>query len=214
MKKIRVLIVDDHPMVRQGLKIFLDLCEDIEVVGEASNGVEALQKVEDLTPDVVLMDLIMPVLDGNGVIEELKKRGVESKVLVLTSFAEEELVLKALRSGAVSYIMKDVSPHELTEAIKETSKGVSKLHPEIIKKLIQQVTSETMNFTHVNEKLTEREQQVLGYLAEGLSNKEIAAILQVSLKTIKCHVANILQKMGVSSRTKAALLAVKGKLNN
>ena len=209
MSRIKVLIADDHPLVRQGLQIFLGLCEEIEIVGEASNGEDVLQKAEALKPEIILMDLVMPGLNGNDTMKELKRRGIQSKVLVLTSFVEEDLILEAMRSGASGYLLKDICPSELVEAIKAASYGIPQLHPEVTKMLMQQVSGDKQSGRSLLKDLTDREREVLMLIAKGLTNKEIAINLHVSIKTVKSHVSSIIQKLGVASRTQAALLATK-----
>lgn len=212
MAKIKVLIADDHPLVRQGLQTFLGLCDDIEIVGEAANGEDVLQKAEVSQPDVILMDLVMPGLNGNDTIKELKRRGVPAKILVLTSFVEEEFILDAMKSGAIGYLLKDICPSDLVAAIKAASLGIPQLHPEVTKKLMQQVSEEKQTERRLLDELTDREREVLLLITQGLTNKEIAAGLHVSIKTVKSHVSSIIQKLGVASRTQAALLAIKEKL--
>lgn len=209
LNKTRVLIVDDHPIVRQGLQTFLGLCAEVEVVGEACNGMEALSKAEELLPDVILMDLVMPGLNGTDVIKQLKLKGNRAKVVVLSSFVERDMVKQAIRNGATSYLMKDVHPSELVRVILAARDGVPQLHPVVMQKLIQEVTIQTEETESPREELTRREKEVLSLLAEGLSNKEIGERMCVSIKTAKSHVSNVIQKLGVASRIQAALWALK-----
>lgn len=205
---VRVLIVDDHAVVRQGLITFLELQDEIEVVGEASNGREALQKVKELEPDVVLMDLVMPIMDGLTAIKEVKQMRPETEVIALTSFADDEKVFTALRSGATGYLLKDVQPNDLVKAVLAAERGEVQLHPEVAKKLMHEVIAPAKLNDNLEE-LTEREREVLGLLGKGMSNKEIAREISVSEKTVKAHVSSILNKLNLPGRTHAALYAVK-----
>ncbi len=206
--KVRILIVDDHAVVRQGLMTFLELQDEIEVVGEAGNGQEALQKVQELQPDVVLMDLVMPVMDGLTAIKQIKQLRPETEIIALTSFADDEKVFTAIRSGATGYLLKDVQPNDLVKAVLAADRGEVQLHPEVAKKLMHEVVApakETAPFLD----LTEREREVLGLLGLGMSNKEIAYKISVSEKTVKAHVSSILNKLNLPGRTHAALFASK-----
>lgn len=205
---VRVLIVDDHAVVRQGLITFLELQDEIEVVGEASNGKEALQKVKELEPDVVLMDLVMPVMDGLTAIREVKLMRPQTEVIALTSFADDEKVFSALRSGATGYLLKDVQPNDLVKAVLAAERGEVQLHPEVAKKLMHEVIAPAKLNDNLEE-LTEREREVLALLGRGMSNKEIAREISVSEKTVKAHVSSILNKLNLPGRTHAALYAVK-----
>jgi DNA-binding NarL/FixJ family response regulator len=201
---IRVLIADDHPVVRQGLRTFLGVQEDIDVVGEASDGAEAVSRAEELTPDVILLDLNMPGVDGLTALRELRERGVSARVLVLTSVGERARVLPVVRAGAAGYLYKDVDPHALVQAIRAVHDGHVLFAPE---------AADAMLAADQGEKgttpLTEREREVLVQIARGRSNREIARVLVVSEKTIKTHVSNILMKLGLQDRTQAALYAVR-----
>lgn len=205
---VRVLIVDDHAVVRQGLITFLELQDEIEVVGEASNGKEAVAQVKELKPDVVLMDLVMPIMDGLTAIKEIKTVRPETEVIALTSFADDEKVFTAIRSGATGYLLKDVQPDDLVKAVLAAERGEVQLHPEVAKKLMHEVLAPPKE-SDLLEELTEREKEVLGLLGRGLSNKEIARDLSVSEKTVKAHVSSILSKLNLPGRTHAALYAVK-----
>lgn len=205
---VRVLIVDDHAVVRQGLITFLELQDEIEVVGEASNGKEALAQVKALEPDVVLMDLVMPIMDGLTAIREIKLMRPETEVIALTSFADDDKVFTAIRSGATGYLLKDVQPDDLVKAVLAADRGEVQLHPEVAKKLMHEVLAPPKE-NDVLLDLTEREREVLGLLGKGLSNKEIARDLSVSEKTVKAHVSSILSKLNLPGRTHAALYAVK-----
>lgn len=209
MDKIGVLIVDDHPVVREGLRSFLQLQEDMEVVGEAADGVEALKKVGELVPDVVLIDLVMPRMDGITTIRQIGAISPSSRILVLTSFSEDEKVFPAIKAGAHGYLMKDIKPTDLAQSIRLVYRGEPSLHPEIARKLMDQLAKGEGD---AEERLTARETEVLLLIARGYSNKEIAAALQVSEKTVKTHVSNILQKLHLSDRTQAALYAVRQRI--
>jgi two-component system, NarL family, response regulator LiaR len=205
---IRVLIVDDHAVVRQGLRTFLELQDGIEVVGEAADGREAVVLAESLAPDVVLMDLVMPGSGGVEAIRFVRERSPSTRVIVLTSFADDDRIFPAVRAGAAAYLLKDVQPLELAGAIRNVHAGESLLHPSVAARLMEEVATEGGRRRGVDT-LTEREHEVLRLLARGRSNKVIALELQVSEKTVKTHVSNILGKLGVTDRTQAALLAVR-----
>ncbi|HDX9635384.1 response regulator [Bacillus cereus group sp. MYBK108-2] len=210
--KIKVLLVDDHTVVLKGLAFFLSTQEDLELVGEANNGKEALVKVGETNPDVILMDLYMPEMDGVEATAYIKKEYPNVKVIVLTSFSDQAHVLPALRAGASGYILKDVEPDQLVEAIRSAYKGNIQLHPDIANALLSQTLpveeKEEEPFIQVDV-LTARENEVLQLLAKGMSNKEIASVLVITEKTVKAHVSSILSKLNLSDRTQAALYAVK-----
>ncbi|MBF6612254.1 MAG: response regulator transcription factor [Chloroflexi bacterium] len=208
--KITILIVDDHAIVRQGLRTYLDLQPDMAVVGEASNGNEAVALVKDLLPDIVLMDLVMP--NGNGVdaTRAVAALSPSTRVIVLTSFSEDEQVFASIKAGAQGYLMKDVLPQELVRAIRTVSKGEAQLDPEIARKLMQEFTNPQPSTP--KHDLTERELEVLRLIAQGKSNKEISEDLVLSEKTVKTHVSNILQKLHLSDRTQAAVYALRQKI--
>lgn len=201
---IRILLVDDHSVVRQGLQMFLALDPELEVVGEASNGAEGIEQVRKLKPDVVLMDLLMPVMDGITAIQTLRNEFPEVEVIALTSVLEDEKVIGAIRAGAIGYLLKDTQADELCQAIKAAANGQVQLSPKAAARLVHEIKSPDSP-----EKLTERETDVLRLLAAGRSNKEIANELGIGEKTVKTHVSNILMKLGLSSRTQAALHAVR-----
>lgn len=208
--EIRVLIADDHAVVRQGLKTYLQLIDGIDVVGEAADGSEAIERVRDLVPDVVLMDLVMPRVGGIEAIREIRAVSPSTKVLVLTSFTEDEKVFAAVKAGAAGYLLKDVQPDDLAEAVRVVHRGEALLHPSIAARLMQEFASTAERNTP--DALTEREMDVLRQLARGQSNKEIALELGVAEKTVKTHVSNILQKLHLADRTQAALYAVRERL--
>ena len=211
--KIKVLIVDDHQVVRQGLRTFLELHEDICVIGEAQDGQEAVKLVHQFKPDVVLMDLVMPHMDGISATQQVLALDSNTKVIVLTSFSEDDKVFPAIQAGAASYLLKDVSPDDLVEAIRAVHHGEARLHPDIARKLMQQV-SQMHNTTHDSsiDVLTGREQEVLRLVARGRSNREIAQELFISEKTVKTHVSNILGKLHLEQRTQLVVYAIKNKL--
>ena len=206
-RPIRVLLVDDHGVVREGLRAYLELESDIDVVGEARDGQEAVRRAQELQPDVVLMDLVMPNMDGVEATSRIKQERPETHIIVLTSFLDDERVLPAIKAGATSYLLKDVAAADLVRAIRGARAGQAQLHPEVARRLMQQVT--TPRKVEAGAQLTEREREVLKLLAEGRSNKEIARSLVVSERTVKGHVSNILGKLGLQDRTQAALYAVR-----
>jgi DNA-binding NarL/FixJ family response regulator len=205
-----VLIADDHPMVRQGLRVFLELEPDLEVVGEASDGAEAAALTAELLPDVVLLDLVMPGVDGLSALETLAEQGLADRVLVVTSFGEYRSALPALRAGARGYISKDVDPAALATAVRAVAAGHVLLGPQVAEALVAQAGSgAAMPGETQGPQLTAREREVLEQIAAGRSNREIARTLQLAEKTVKTHVSNILMKLGVADRTQAALWAVR-----
>jgi two-component system, NarL family, response regulator LiaR len=204
--KIRLLIVDDHPIFRKGLRDFLEISEDIDVVGEAADGREALRLALQVQPDLILLDLIMPVKNGIEVIQELKPRLVETRFLVLSSSLEDEQVLNALKAGAHGYLLKDTSPDQVLAAIRRVNDGETVLHPAVTQKLLQEVRRPTQE-QRAEQTLTERELAVIRLLARGLSNQEIARELTITERTVSTHITNILGKLGLENRTQAALYA-------
>jgi len=208
--KIKVLIVDDHQVVRQGLRTFLELQPDIVVIGEASDGQAAVEMVPKLQPDVVLMDLVMPVLDGIAATRQVKALNESLKVIALTSFTEDEKVFSAIQAGASSYLLKDVSPDALVDAIRAVHRGEARLHPDITRKLMEQVAQQATPSRQVlPEALTGRELDVVRLVAQGRSNHDIAQALVISEKTVKTHISNILGKLHLDDRTQLAIYALK-----
>jgi DNA-binding NarL/FixJ family response regulator len=200
---IRVLIADDHLVVRQGLRTFLDLQPDIEVVAEAGDGAEALAAAVEHEPDVVLIDLVMPNVDGIEAIRGLRERVPAARAIVLSSFIDDEKLFPAVRAGAAGYLLKDVQPQELVEAIRTVHGGGALLHPKVASRLLEDMATDP---------LTPREREVLSLIGRGMANKVIARELSLSEKTVKAHVSSILAKLGVTDRTQAALYAVRAGL--
>jgi two-component system, NarL family, response regulator LiaR len=207
-KMIRILITDDHAVVREGLRSLIDSEPGMQVVGEACDGVEAVMKARALRPDVILLDLVMPRKGGIEAIEEIKQENPDARILVLTSFAEDDKVFPAIRKGAQGYLLKDSSPAELLQAIRYVNRGETSLHPTIARKLIQEINHPS-DLPPAEEPLTEREVEVLRLVAKGMSNQEIADLLIVSERTVRTHVSNILSKLHLANRTQAALYALK-----
>lgn len=207
---ISVVIVDDHAIVRQGLRTYLDLQPGISVVGEASDGLKAIEMVRDLLPDIVLMDLVMPNMTGVEATREITAISPSTRVIVLTSFSEDEQVFASIKAGAQGYLMKDVLPQDLVRAIRTVHKGEAQLDPEIARKLMHEFSNPQP--TRPKHDLTERELEVLGLISLGRSNKEISENLVLSEKTVKTHVSNILQKLHLSDRTQAAVYALREKI--
>lgn len=206
---IRIMLVDDHQVVRSGLRAFLSVFDEFSFVGEASNGKEAIKLLNQCKPDVVLMDLIMPEMNGAETTKEIKRISPKVEVVVLTSFKEEALVEEALRAGAIGYLLKDVTADELASAIRAAKAGRPTLAPEATKALIHASLNPT---PHPGHSLTERELEVLRLMSGGSSNPQIAKTLVVSLSTVKFHVSSILSKLGAGSRTEAVSMAINEKL--
>ncbi len=205
--KIRIMLVDDHTVVRSGLSAFLTVNRDLELVGEAENGEQAVVRAGLLQPDVILMDLLMPVMDGVAATEAIKKQHPGIQIIALTSFQEDELVQNALKAGAIGYLMKNVTARELAAAIRAAKEGKMTLSPEAAQALVHASQQPEMA-----EALTERERDVLKLMVEGLNNAEIADRLVVSLSTVKYHISNILMKLGVDNRVAAVTTAIQKKL--
>lgn len=211
---IKVLLVDDHPMVLKGLSFFLKTQKDIEVIGEAHNGKEALAFIAQELPDVVLMDLAMPVMDGIVATKQLHQSHPSVKVIILTSFADQDHVLPAIRAGATGYQLKDVEPEALAETIREVYNGKRWLHPDATSQLLTHVVNEDEETGSLNKRfntLTTREKEVLYQITLGKGNKEIAESLFITEKTVKTHVSNLLSKLNLHDRTQVAIYAVKNK---
>jgi len=205
---VRVMLVDDHAVVRQGLRTFLDLQENITVVGEARDGVEALKLVHECSPDVVLLDLIMPRMDGIETVRRMKAARPQTQIIVLTSFGDDQKVFAAIRAGATGFLLKDVSPGDLALAIHAAQRGEASLAPGIATKLMQEIAVGGSP-TNDEQSLTEREYAVLALIAQGRSNKQISEELSISEKTVKTHVSNILTKLHLEDRTQAAIYALR-----
>jgi two-component system, NarL family, response regulator LiaR len=206
-----VLIADDHPVVRHGLRAFLQLQEGLDIVGEAGDGLEAVAEAKRVRPDVVLLDLVMPNLDGIDAIRQIRQASPSTKIIVLTTFADDEKVFPAVRAGAAGYLLKDVEPKELVEAIRTVIRGQGLLHPSIASKLMNEFAGGHQRADAL-EALTDREMDVLRLIAQGKSNREIAREFVLSEKTVKTHVSNILAKLRLADRTQAALYAVRNRL--
>jgi two-component system, NarL family, response regulator LiaR len=204
-KKIKILLVDDHTVVRSGLAAVLSISDDLQLVGEAGDGEEAVRLCERLQPDVILMDLLMPKMDGVAATKAIKERWSKIQIIALTSFKEKEYVEGALKAGALGYLLKNISADELTGAIRRAVSGQPSLSPEAAQVLIQKV-NEPLKPGH---DMTDREREILALMVEGLSNNDIAEKLIVSQSTVKFHVSNVLSKLGVGSRTEAVAIAVK-----
>jgi NarL family two-component system response regulator LiaR len=215
---IRILIADDHAIVREGLRALIATEPGLELVAEASDGVEAVQKAQALKPDVILLDMMMPRKDGLGAISDMIQENPNAKILVLTSFAEDDKVFPAIKAGALGYLLKDSSPQELLHAIRNVYLGEASLHPTIARKLMRELNHPpNPNLPPTTDPLTEREVEVLRLVAQGLSNDDIAERLVVSERTIRTHVSHILDKLHLANRTQMALYAVRegiAKLDN
>ena len=216
IRKIGILIVDDHAVVRQGLRMFIEMQEDMEVVGEGASGIDAVTLTAQLNPDIVLMDLLMPQMDGVEATRKILESGSRSRVLILTSFGEDDKVFPAIRAGAQGYLLKDIQPRDLVQAVRETYQGKAQLHPDIARRLMTAVSGEApvqpvkpAALPEALQGLTDREQEVLGMIAQGCTNREIAEKMVISAKTVKTHVSNLLDKLGLEDRTRAAIWALK-----
>jgi two-component system, NarL family, response regulator LiaR len=207
-EKIRILIADDHAIVREGLRALLATEPDLELVGEATDGIQAVTKARALKPDVILLDLMMPRMDGVEAITEIKKDWQEAHIIVLTSFSDDEKVFSAIRSGALGYLLKDSSPQDLLNAIHTVAKGEGFLSPSIASKVMREI-NQPPKLPPTKDPLTERENEILQLVAQGLTNDQIAERLVVSERTVRTHVSNILAKLQLANRTQAALYALK-----
>ena len=210
---IRVLIVDDHAVVREGLRTFLELQDGIDVVGEAGDGVQALEQAAALSPDVILMDLVMPRLDGVAAMRKLRRRAPRSRVIVLTSFLDDDRLMPALQAGAAGYLLKDVEPAQLARAVRTAGSEQAMIDPTVAARLLRTLSEPGPAIRRGDQTgepaLTRREREVLELIATGRSNKRIAVELGIAEKTVKTHVGHLMAKLGVSDRTQAALLAVR-----
>ena len=206
---ISVIIVDDHAVVRQGVRAFLDTQPDIHVVAEAASGLEAVRLCTEFAPDVVLMDLVMPEMNGVEATRRLKRVSPRTQVIVLTSYYDDDHIFPAIQAGAISYLLKDVGPEELADAVRKAARGEAILHPRVAARVIRELHHMPQETPATFSELTERELEVLRLIAEGLSNAEIAERLVISEKTVKSHVSNILNKLHLADRTQAAVLAWK-----
>ncbi len=209
VESIRVLLVDDHAVVRRGLSAFLMTYDELEVVGEAASGREGVELAAQLLPDVVLMDLVMPEMDGIEATRRIRAISPSTRVIVLTSYSEDERIFPAIKAGALSYLLKDVGPEELMRAIKAAQRGEATLHPAVAARLMHELTAARSSPL---DELTDREREVLTCIARGMSNAEIAQHLGIGERTVKTHVSNILSKLHLQDRTQAALLALRERL--
>jgi len=206
-KTIRIIVADDHPVVRDGLTAMLGTQPDFEVVGLAATGIEVVDKVRSLKPDIVLLDLEMPEMDGVEALEHLRSQQPEVDVIVFTAFDTDERILSAVRAGAKGYLLKGTPSEELFEAVRVVSEGGSLLQPMVASRLMEHLSAETRQSSHSQEKLTAREGEVLKLLAQGKTNREIAAALVITERTVKFHVSSILGKLGAGNRTEAVAIA-------
>jgi DNA-binding NarL/FixJ family response regulator len=209
---IRVLIVDDHHVVRRGLVFFLRTQKDLNIIGEAANGKEAVELAKSLKPDIILMDLVMPEMDGIEATKIIKQEQPDIKIMMLTSFSDQDHVIPALEAGASGFQLKDIQPDELVTSIKKIIGGENQLHPKATSHLLANLSNRSKQEKNLLEELTKRELDVLKEIAKGKSNKEIAASLFITEKTVKTHVSNLLSKLELADRTQAALYAVKNQL--
>ena len=207
--KIKVLLVNDHAVVRQGLRAFLELQDDMIIAGEAANGLEAIEQAQQVQPDIVLLDLMMPKMGGVEATPQIIAVSPSARVIILTDFGEDDQVIPAIRAGAQGYLLKDIPPQELVQAVREAHQGKAQLHPDVAKKLMLAVAAPPAAPPSPEPDLTERELEVLRLIAQGLNNHEIAQRLTISEKTVKTHVSNILGKLHVDDRTQAAIYALK-----
>ena len=206
-ENIRIVIADDHAVVREGIRALIEITPGMQLVGEAKDGVEAILKVRAAKPDVVLLDVMMPRMDGIEAVSAIKDEMPDARIIILTSFSDDDKVLTAIRAGALGYLLKDSSPQELLQSIRDVHAGKSSLHPSVALKLINEINRPTSHMT--NEDLTERELQILQLVAQGLSNQEISQALNISERTVGTHISNILSKLDLTNRTQAALYALR-----
>ncbi len=205
--KISLLITDDHALVRQGIRAFLELQPDLTVIGEADSGETAVRMAAELVPDVMLMDLVMPGIGGVEATRQVKQVSPHSQIIVLTSYHEDEYIFPALRAGALSYVLKDVGPDELADTVRKAARGESVLHPRVAARVVQELRGSRRDTPNLFTDLSDRELEVLRLIADGLSNADIANKLFISEKTVKGHVSNILGKLHMMDRTQAAVFA-------
>ena len=206
-QKIRIVIADDHAVVREGIRALISITPDMELVGEAKDGIEALLKARASHPDVLLLDMVMPRMDGLEAISAIKAELPDTRIIILTSFSDDDKVMTAIRAGAMGYLLKDSSPQDLLQAIRDVNAGKSSLHPSIALKLIQEINRPYS--TSPDTELTERELQILRLVAQGLSNQDISQTLTISERTVGTHISNILNKLQLANRTQAALYALR-----
>jgi NarL family two-component system response regulator LiaR len=208
-KPLRILIADDHAIVREGLEAILNTQSDFSLVGMATNGLEAVSMAEALQPDVILIDLVMPQMDGLAAIQAIRAANPQARILVLTSFADDERVFPAIKAGAMGYLLKDTLRQDLLQAIREVAQGKITLHPEIARRMVREINKPSEPSFNT---LTDREQETLLLIAEGLSNQEVAARMGIHENTVAKYVSSLLDKLGLNSRTQAALYAIRSGL--
>lgn len=212
MGKIRIMIADDHSIVREGLKQLLELESDFEVVGQASNGVETIERVKELKPDVLLLDINMPIMNGIKALKKLKEEGIDTKVVILTIHEDREYLIETMQIGASGYILKDSDSASFFKAIRDANSGESYIQPKLAADLIKEFNKPRGSRIKKENELTQREYEVIALIADGLNNKDIAEKLFISEKTVKNHVSNIFRKINVSDRTQAAIYAYKNNI--
>ncbi|TAH59731.1 MAG: response regulator transcription factor [Gottschalkiaceae bacterium] len=212
MKKIKILIADDHSLVREGLKQILELEDDFEVVGQASNGLETIDKIKELNPEVLLLDINMPVMGGIDALRRIKDEGLKVKTVVLTIHEGREYLMETLELGALGYVLKDSDSSSLSKAIRDAYAGETYIQPKLAANLVREFNTTKSRRASMNNELTRREYEVLSLIAEGLNNKNIADKLFISEKTVKNHVSSIFRKINVNDRTKAAIYAYKNNI--
>jgi len=212
MKKIKILIADDHSLVREGLKQILELEEDFEVVGQASNGIETLEKIKELHPDVLLLDINMPIMGGIPTLRKIKEENIQVKVVILTIHEGREYLMETLELGALGYVLKDSDSSSLSKAIRDAYSGVSYIQPKLAAELVREFNNAKLHKSNAENELTRREYEVLSLIADGMNNKDIADKLFISEKTVKNHVSSIFKKINVNDRTKAAIYAYKNNI--
>ncbi|PQD95061.1 DNA-binding response regulator [Pradoshia eiseniae] len=206
---IKIVIADDHPVVRKGLSLLLSSQDEFEVIGEASNGEEAIAKALELSPEIMLMDLVMPKIDGISATKEILRLKPEIKILILTSFSDANHAIPALEAGALGYLLKENDPEEVIQAISKLVNGEKQIHPKVTEGLLSALQTQRKPEQNLLNSLTSREKEVLKEITNGKSNKEIASTLFISEKTVKTHVSNILSKLSLQDRTQAALFAIR-----